>query len=179
MAGARPQPTQKLFEMANQMKVVTYVGDITSISDASGVVTGEGLEFEHESFVTRALIEDSSEFAMKREELKGKARRFKSWSVHTTKLSEPSPFSYVFHAVIKSPVHTNRWVKKMEDLYKKIMKKAEKYEVKVLAIPLLGTGETCVLILYFIDDYYRSIHVSILCTEMMCRCSLAYISMIM
>ncbi|XP_071114281.1 uncharacterized protein [Haliotis cracherodii] len=139
MAGARPQPTQKLFKI-NQMKVVTYVGDITTISDASGVVTGEGLEFEHESFVTRALKENSSEFAVKREELKGKARRFKSWSVHTTKLSEPSPFSYVFHAVIKSPVNTNRWVTKTEHLYKTIMKKAEKYDVKVLAIPLLGTG---------------------------------------
>ncbi|XP_048249671.1 uncharacterized protein LOC124131666 isoform X2 [Haliotis rufescens] len=140
MAGARPLPTQELFKMANQMEVVTYVGDITTISDASGVVTGEGLEFEHDSFVTRALKENSSEFAVKREELKGKARRFKSWSVHTTILSEPSPFSYVFHAVIKSPDHTNRWVKKTEHLYKTIMKKAEKNDVKVLAIPLLGTG---------------------------------------
>ncbi|XP_046578578.1 uncharacterized protein LOC124286270 isoform X4 [Haliotis rubra] len=143
MAEARPPPIEKTFKMANKIEVVTYVGDITMLSSetgVTGVVTGEGQEFQHESYVTKALKEYSNEFAEKREELKMRARYFKSWSVHTTKLSASSPFSYVFHAVIKNPDHTNRWVKKTGKLYKKIMKKAEKYDVKVLAIPLLGTG---------------------------------------
>ncbi|XP_067665371.1 uncharacterized protein [Haliotis asinina] len=140
MAGASPPPMGKAFKMARGIEVITYVGDITTLSRATGVVTGEGNEFKHESCITKALKAHSTEFAEKREELKRNARYFKSWSVHTTTLTASWPFSYVFHAVIKRPERTNRWVKKTGKLYKTIMKKAEKYDVKVLAIPLLGTG---------------------------------------
>ncbi|XP_071099997.1 uncharacterized protein aq_987-like [Haliotis cracherodii] len=143
MAAPRPtscsRPTQQVYVTPYSLKVVTYVGDIMAIS-ADAVVTSEKQDLDRESQVTTTLKKSSKEFAEKRDEKKRTTRRFKSWSVHTTHLLNPWPFRFVFHAIAKRPGETNRWVMKMRRLYKTIMKKAEKYGVQVLAVPLLGTG---------------------------------------
>ncbi|XP_071099969.1 probable E3 ubiquitin-protein ligase DTX2 [Haliotis cracherodii] len=137
MANSETKTPKFQFKSPFGLHVTTYVGDVTdAVADA--IVTGEDKMMKHESFVTKALIKLDPLFEIDREDMKKKHLTFPLWNVLTNRAKD----QVVFHAFLSAcpPSQTKQWAINMKRLYETLFQEAEKNDILVLALPLLGGG---------------------------------------